>query len=232
MRVQVRDVRLYFDVSGMGLVPDGPATPEQPVLVCLLGGPGFDHNSMKLALCRWPTLRKWSFRTSAGTVEAIAARLTSGTSTRGSICTSATGTRARDVRAAWRRRSARGRGPQLRESQPRDANGVPADLPAALQPRSAGPRRSRAGRATPRGGIHFWSDELTRFDLSAEAGRVRCPALVLGGELDPIATVADLEDLAAAIPDSQLRMIPGTGHGLRNKSAEAVAIIRAFVAPD
>jgi hypothetical protein len=28
MRVQVRDVRLYFDVAGMGLVPDGAVMRE------------------------------------------------------------------------------------------------------------------------------------------------------------------------------------------------------------
>ena len=78
-------------------------------------------------------------------------------------------------------------------------------------------------------GIHFWRDELTRFDLSAEADRVRCPTLVLGGELDPITTAADLEDLAAAIPGSQLTVVPGTGHGLRNKPDEALAIVRRFI---
>jgi pimeloyl-ACP methyl ester carboxylesterase len=81
-------------------------------------------------------------------------------------------------------------------------------------------------------GIHFWSDELTHFDLSSEAAGVRCPTLVLGGQLDPITTVADLEDLAAAIPESQLAIVPGTGHGLRNKPDEALAIVRSFIIAD
>src|SRR5436190_8081478 len=49
MYVRVRDVRLYFDVVGMGLVPDGPQMRERPTLICLHGGPGFDHSSMKTA---------------------------------------------------------------------------------------------------------------------------------------------------------------------------------------
>src|SRR4051794_19552478 len=49
MRVQVRDVNLYFDVAGMGLIPEGPTMREQPTVICLHGGPGFDHSSMKTA---------------------------------------------------------------------------------------------------------------------------------------------------------------------------------------
>jgi pimeloyl-ACP methyl ester carboxylesterase len=47
MRVRVRDLRPYFDVVGMGLVPDGPAMRERPVIVCLHGGPAFDHTLSK-----------------------------------------------------------------------------------------------------------------------------------------------------------------------------------------
>ena len=47
MYVQVDDVRLYFDVAGMGLVPDGPVMRERPAIVCLHGGPGFDHSAIK-----------------------------------------------------------------------------------------------------------------------------------------------------------------------------------------
>ena len=38
---------MYFDVEGSGLVPDGPAMRERPVVVCLHGGPGFDHSMLK-----------------------------------------------------------------------------------------------------------------------------------------------------------------------------------------
>jgi pimeloyl-ACP methyl ester carboxylesterase len=50
VRVAVGDTHLYFDVEGMGLVPDGPTMRERPVVVCLHGGPGFDHSMVKTSL--------------------------------------------------------------------------------------------------------------------------------------------------------------------------------------
>ena len=48
MRVEIEPgVRLYFDVEGAGLEPDGPAMREKPVLLLLHGGPGFDHSLFK-----------------------------------------------------------------------------------------------------------------------------------------------------------------------------------------
>lgn len=49
MRVQVGDVRLFFDVGGAGLVPEGPRMRRLPTLLLLHGGPGFDHSSFKPA---------------------------------------------------------------------------------------------------------------------------------------------------------------------------------------
>jgi len=47
MRVSIGDCRLYFDVEGLGLVPDGPTMRDRPVILALHGGPGFDHTSFK-----------------------------------------------------------------------------------------------------------------------------------------------------------------------------------------
>ena len=47
MRVSVGDCRLYVDVEGLGLVPDGSAMRERPTLVLLHGGPGADHTAFK-----------------------------------------------------------------------------------------------------------------------------------------------------------------------------------------
>lgn len=44
MYVSVNGVRLFFDVEGTKLVPDGPAMREKPVLLMLHGGPGADHS--------------------------------------------------------------------------------------------------------------------------------------------------------------------------------------------
>ena len=47
MHVLVNGVRLFFDVEGARLVPDGPVMREKPTLVLLHGGPGMDHSSYK-----------------------------------------------------------------------------------------------------------------------------------------------------------------------------------------
>jgi pimeloyl-ACP methyl ester carboxylesterase len=49
MHVLVNGVRLFFDVEGAKLVPNGPAMKEKPTLILLHGGPGFDHSIYKPA---------------------------------------------------------------------------------------------------------------------------------------------------------------------------------------
>ncbi len=49
MHVSVNGVRLFFDVEGAQLVPDGPVMREKPTLLLLHGGPGFDHSLYKPA---------------------------------------------------------------------------------------------------------------------------------------------------------------------------------------
>jgi pimeloyl-ACP methyl ester carboxylesterase len=49
MHVLVNGVRLFFDVEGAKLVPNGPAMREKPTLLLLHGGPGFDHSIYKPA---------------------------------------------------------------------------------------------------------------------------------------------------------------------------------------
>jgi pimeloyl-ACP methyl ester carboxylesterase len=47
MHIRVDDVRLFFDVEGAKLRPDGPVMREVPTLLLLHGGPGFDHSGFK-----------------------------------------------------------------------------------------------------------------------------------------------------------------------------------------
>jgi proline iminopeptidase len=49
VHVSIGDCRLFFDVEGAKLVPDGTTMREQPTLLLLHGGPGFDHSSFKPA---------------------------------------------------------------------------------------------------------------------------------------------------------------------------------------
>jgi proline iminopeptidase len=79
-------------------------------------------------------------------------------------------------------------------------------------------------------GIHFWGDEIRRLDLRPELASIRCPTLILSGELDPLITVRDQEELAAGIAASQLVVFNGAGHGVwRDKPGEALATIREFI---
>jgi pimeloyl-ACP methyl ester carboxylesterase len=45
----VNGARLFFDVEGAGLVPEGPVMKAKPTLILLHGGPGFDHSIYKPA---------------------------------------------------------------------------------------------------------------------------------------------------------------------------------------
>jgi proline iminopeptidase len=48
MQVEVNGKRLWFDVEGAALVPDGAEMRERPTVVLLHGGPGsFDHSYFK-----------------------------------------------------------------------------------------------------------------------------------------------------------------------------------------
>lgn len=50
MRIALRDVRLYVDVSGPALVPEMQEMRERPTIVTVHGGPGLDHSVMKVGV--------------------------------------------------------------------------------------------------------------------------------------------------------------------------------------
>jgi pimeloyl-ACP methyl ester carboxylesterase len=275
VRVQVGDVRLFFDVVGSALVPDGPEMRELPVLVGLHGGPGFDHSSLKVAMSPladvaqllFPDQRgngrsdasasdRWNLDTWIADVPAfcevlgIERPIFLGASFGGFVALGVAGrypqlpaklillstaARVRPDRAlAMFERLG---GIEAREAAARNFERPDAETRKTYQriclplynPGSPDPDVLARVVQRPEVGIHFWGGELTRFDLTAEAATVECPTLILGGDLDPITTAADLEDLAAAIPGSRLEIVSDTGHGLRNKPEEALAIIRDFI---
>lgn len=49
MYITVNETRLYFDVEGAQLVPNGASLREKPTIVLLHGGPGVDHSIYKPA---------------------------------------------------------------------------------------------------------------------------------------------------------------------------------------
>ena len=56
MRIRVNGVRVFFDVEGAKLVPDGPLLRERPTLLVLHGGPGFDHSGFKPAFSQFANI--------------------------------------------------------------------------------------------------------------------------------------------------------------------------------
>lgn len=50
MHIDVGDVKLFVDIDGAKLVPDGPRMKERPTVILLHGGPGQDHASFKAEL--------------------------------------------------------------------------------------------------------------------------------------------------------------------------------------
>lgn len=70
------------------------------------------------------------------------------------------------------------------------------------------------------------------FDLLADLARVRCPTLVLGGTLDPMAPIECQRDIACAVPPHLLtyREFEGCGHVVvPDAPDEALALVRAFI---
>lgn len=82
----------------------------------------------------------------------------------------------------------------------------------------------------PEVNFHFFREELRSFDWFGDLERVRCPTLILAGELDPITTVLDHEEMASAIPGSKLEVFAAAGHGVfRDRPDAALRVIREFV---
>jgi pimeloyl-ACP methyl ester carboxylesterase len=53
VRIRVGGGRLFFDVDGAKLVPDGPWMRDRPTVVLLHPGPGFDHALFKIRIGPW-----------------------------------------------------------------------------------------------------------------------------------------------------------------------------------
>jgi pimeloyl-ACP methyl ester carboxylesterase len=277
VRVRIGDgTRLYFDVAGMGLVPDGPTMRERPVLLCLHGGPGFDHSLLKSALAPladvvqvvFPdhrgqgrndesTPERWNMDTwiqdvvdlcdalelehpvilgqSFGGVVALGVAIRHPELAAKLIVSSSIGRFRLDRALPMFERLGGEEARAVAERYFRDPNEelfeefmatcLPLYNPTPLDPDAIARVAMR-----PEVGFHFFRGEGFSYDWFDELGRIRCPTLILAGALDPITTLPDHEDLAAAIPGSRLEVFPDVGHGVfRDKPTEALEVIRDFV---
>ena len=59
--------------------------------------------------------------------------------------------------------------------------------------------------------------------------RIRCPVLLLSGDRDPFARIGLLEEAVKQLPQAELHVYPGVGHGLRPVRTDALERVQAFV---
>jgi pimeloyl-ACP methyl ester carboxylesterase len=99
------------------------------------------------------------------------------------------------------------------------------DLPAKLARHHADPA------ATFAGWNDAWLDPRFRdWNIEAYAERVRVPVLLIQGEADEYGTTAQLDAIAARIPETQTLMVPGAGHSPHRDAPQLVIErVAAFV---
>jgi proline-specific peptidase len=276
--VSVGDVRLFVDVDGAKLVPDGMAMRERPTIILLHGGPGLDHTPFKEVYApltdfaqlvyydhrgngrseagpreRW-TLDHWAddLRTLCD-VLGIERPIVFGASFGGFVALNYALRHAEHpaklVLASTTARIHLDRalvmfdhlgGPEVRAVAERffmepTAENLEEYLQVCFPYYSQRPPppeiRARITRR-PDVSEHFIRGEILHFDFTDQVREIRCPVLLLAGELDPIVSITDAEELAAALPPDRLRFerFPEAGHLLAIEQPDAVrALVREFV---
>jgi predicted alpha/beta-hydrolase family hydrolase len=67
-------------------------------------------------------------------------------------------------------------------------------------------------------------------ERTAHWPRIGCPVLLLSGDRDPFARIDLLRPAVGLLPDAELVLYPGVGHGLRPVLDDALERVRAFLA--
>lgn len=107
----------------------------------------------------------------------------------------------------------------------------------ARQAYESGPLRARLApfHADVDGAFWQWNDvwlsaAFRGYDIRGEITSIRAPLLAIQGEDDPYGTMAQIDDIARAVPHAQLCKLPACGHSPHKDQPEAVAqAIEAFI---
>jgi pimeloyl-ACP methyl ester carboxylesterase len=110
-------------------------------------------------------------------------------------------------------------------------------ITAAKQAYESGPLRQRLApfHADVDGAFWQWNDvwlseAFRSFDIRAELKGIRAPVLAIQGEADPYGTMAQIDDIARAVPHAQLLKLPDCGHSPHRDQPEALAqAVQAFL---
>ncbi|MFN3414391.1 MAG: alpha/beta fold hydrolase, partial [Thermoanaerobaculum sp.] len=52
------------------------------------------------------------------------------------------------------------------------------------------------------------------WDLRPILGHIRCPAMVIAGELDPLVSATYTQEIAQALPNARFRLVPAAAHSV------------------
>ncbi len=277
MRIAITSsVRLFVDVEGPGLVPEGPGLKAKPSLVLLHGGPGFDHSGFKPAFSRLADVAQVVYydhrrhgRSDRCTPEERTLDVLADDVVR--LC-DALGIEKPIVLGqsfgGFVAQRYLARHPQhpakviLSSTLP----AIRLDRAIAMFDRLGGPAAASAWWNTPtvdtramyatlclplynqRPPTDPYAAKRTLFDLDILIGfvrgecrtmdllpglaHVRCPVLVMAGELDPVCSAVGAREIAAAIlaPWSRLAVFDRSGHGAwRDEPEAAFAVLRDFI---
>jgi pimeloyl-ACP methyl ester carboxylesterase len=284
VRVQVDDVRIFFETYGAEWVLDGDRMRRRRVVLALHGGPGADATGLRCALAplagiaqlvvpdqrghgrsdrgapaTWNLARWAADARELCEVTGLQAPVVLGRSFGGFV--------AQQYAAAYPQHpsglilmatSPRFPGPEQILARFREIGGDHAaevarrdletrsEQSAAEWARVCGPLLSRhpdpdlawvraqaARIQSPEENLHFYHGEARTLDLRPALRNVRCPALVLIGEHDPLISVSLAQEIVAAIPDGlcRLEVIPGAAHTPEiDNPAATFDVIRGFLA--
>ena len=110
-------------------------------------------------------------------------------------------------------------------------------ITAARQAYENGPLRQRLRPFHADVDCAFWqwndvwlSDAFCAFDIRHELMGISAPLLAIQGETDPYGTMAQIDDIAKAVPQAQLLKLPECGHSPHRDQPAAVAqAVQAFM---
>ena len=110
-------------------------------------------------------------------------------------------------------------------------------IEAAREAYEHGPLRQRLAPFHADVDCAFWqwndiwlSPAFRSYDIRQEISAIQAPLLAIQGEDDPYGTLAQIDDIAAAVPHARLVKLPQCGHSPHRDQPEAVAkAIQAFL---